>query len=434
MKRPVHPAVPIALAVVLATAALPAVAIDWGATLDTRSTLTVAASDPPPLILLQENRLALWLEADFGAAGSLFAQGSWSLDRGRDWTYTASPFGSWFPRGSDTVTASRDWLVDLDALRYEARLFSMLNLSVGRFGMADFSRYILADTLDGLEITLNQPWSILSAYVGTSALRFIPNTTILMSGNDASDASDPDKLLAPPRLVVGLQALSPEIFLRQDLTVSLLFQQDLRSQVIQEGEELQFPGGLVDGPLHTQYFGLGLSGPIVPGLYYSLYGYLGTGSALEYLADADSGTGFSYQRQALLGGFGALELAYYLPQAARSRIALSVLYSQALVPISQPTFTVLYSPRFGDIMTADLSYSVKPFSGSPRLWLRELQGELTVATYLRTDVLEYAGTEIDAAVNYRPFSDLGLALILGTYLPEGAAAQFAGRFELSLSF
>jgi hypothetical protein len=406
------------LGILLAAAAIPAGAFDWGGNVDNSTTVTVTASDPPTAYPEEEIRLALWLEALFGKAGSLFAQGSYTL--------TVEPL--------EDPAVDHPLLFDVDLLRYDVRLSSLFDLSAGRFAMADFSRFVLDDTLDGVQVRANFPWSVMTAYVGTSALRFIPNTTIVMSGNDASDALNPDKLLAPPRLMEGLQAVFPELFLRQDLTASLVFQQDLRAQVIQEGEETQFPGGLADGPVNTQYFGAGLSGPLAPALYYRAFGYLETGSHLAYLADSASGTGFSYQRQILLAGLAGAEVAYFLPQVMHSRVALSALFSRDLIPISQPTFTLVYSPRFGDILTADLSYSLKPFAGSPKLWLRELQGELTVATYVQTVDVQYLGTEIDAAVDYRLFSDLGLALTLGLYLPGGAAAQFGGQFEFSFAF
>jgi hypothetical protein len=52
----------------------------------------------------------------------------------------------------------------------------------------------------------------------------------------------------------------------------------------------------------------------------------------------------------------------------------------------------------------------------------------------------YLGTEIDLAARLRPFSDLGLALTAGAFLPGGAfrtayrEAEFGGRIELSFSF
>ncbi len=52
----------------------------------------------------------------------------------------------------------------------------------------------------------------------------------------------------------------------------------------------------------------------------------------------------------------------------------------------------------------------------------------------------YLGAEIDAILNFRPFSDLGLSLSVGGFLPgpefTGAAAQprFKGRIETSVSF
>ena len=154
---------------------------------------------------------------------------------------------SLFAEGSYTFALDRYMLFDLDALRYEARLFSILDLSAGRIAMRDFSGMVLADTMDGLRLALNLPWSVISVYAGTSALRFLPTTTIVMSADDAQDVSSDAALqpgdaarqlkLAPPRVVEGVQALFPELFLRQDLTVSLVLQQDLfrmRQQIVSQ--------------------------------------------------------------------------------------------------------------------------------------------------------------------------------------------------------
>ncbi len=45
----------------------------------------------------------------------------------------------------------------------------------------------------------------------------------------------------------------------------------------------------------------------------------------------------------------------------------------------------------------------------------------------------YTGTLIDVGVNARPFSDLGLALKYGVWLPDGADMEYAVRLEASMA-
>jgi len=442
MKQPRPLVALIGLTVLLGLAGFPAAAFDWGGDLDNSTTLTFY-SNPFSLDVEQENRLAFWLEADFAAAGSLFAEASY------------------------TFALDRYMLFDLDALRYEARLFSILQLSAGRVEMRDFSGTVLADTLDGLHLAVNLPWSVISVYAGTSALRFLPSTTIVMSEDDAADVTqdallDPGDVarlaaLAPPRVFEGVEALFPELFLRQDLTVSVLLQQDLRTAArLSQG-----------GRLFTEYYGIGLSGPILPALYYSLFGYLETGRVLSYAA----GDGASFT-ETLIGGITGLRLSYYMRSVLSSRLSLEGIFASGdpdyagyyvgagsgstsqFVPISQPTLALLFSPQLRNLVLTDLSYSLKPLAQSRKLWLRELQGELKVAAFLRptagpipaaglnrSSEALYLGTEIDATANYRPFSDLGLALTFGLFLPNGSAftgeyaePMYGGRFELSFSF
>ncbi len=100
----------------------------------------------------------------------------------------------------------------------------------------------------------------------------------------------------------------------------------------------------------------------------------------------------------------------------------------------------------GNLVLAEASYSLKPAAFfqallKASLFLRPTKGRISDST---VDPLlsssPYLGTEIDASFRFRLFSDLGLALTAGVFLPGAAfpaasrEPDFGGRFELSFSY
>jgi hypothetical protein len=145
-----------------------------------------------------------------------------------------------------------------------------------------------------------------------------------------------------------------------------------------------------------------------------------------------------------------------MPQAAQSVVSLGYLYSsgdkdhgsffegntegasKAFVGLTPPSFGAVFSPRLGNLMVTDLGYSVKPFSGSGSRSLEEFQTELSVLGFFRptTGVISepginpssddlYLGTEVDLALNFRPFSDLGFSLVNGVFFPNTGSSDSA---------
>lgn len=442
----------ILLALGLFTAsAVRALDLDFGGTLDNTTTLSVTL-DPggTAFDVDQKDKLALWIEAQLGDWISLVAQGSY------------------------TFTLDRYYLFDLDLFKANMQLRPDLSLALGRFLVSEFSGHVLSHTLDGALIKLRLPSVMVTHYAGFSGLLLKPSSTILMSGQDVADQGDDQVILASPRLIEILELVFPELFLRQDLTFSFLIQQDLRpsDQVIQEGEENQFPTGLAGGKLHTLYYGLGLSGPIVASLYYDSFFYFETGKTLSYLADSVSLTGFSYQYQPIVAFLGGIGVRFFIEKALFSRFELRGIFSSGdsdntlflegntagnstlFVPISRETLGLTFEPQLGNLIRVEASYSLKPFSRSRSAAMQNLQTLLKATTYLRptlgaisepgllsTSISPYLGTEVDGIFNFRPFSDLGLVLSLGAFLPyggafTGSAAQpkLTGRFEFSFSF
>lgn len=364
-----------------------------------------------------------------------------------------------FVQGSYTYTTEEPYFFDIDYLRIENKSVSPLNYTLGRFHTSDFSRYIFSHKLDGVSVSYNLPSAVFSAKAGYTGLLFDTGSNINMTIADQTGTSYSgiEQTFAAPRIVGGLQAFFPELFLNQDLKAEVWAQMDMRAD-----SDLT-----TGGKLDTQYFGLALSGPVspLPSLYYDSFAYLGTGQS-------HSGTAESYS---VLSFFGSAGLRYYMEDFLFSRISFRFLYSSGdsdytasftegntegdsgnFIPISEKSTGLVFSPDLGNIFFTQFSYSLKPFSGFESRALKNIQFVLTDINFFRsttglisesginTDSTSlYLGTEIDGTVNFRPYSDLGVSLSGGVFIPangtddaflDSREIEFLGRLGLSFSF
>jgi len=433
MNRPLALVAAIAAALLL-DGSLPAGAMEWGGTLNNTTTPTYSGVSQE-VSFQQEDKLALWLEAELNTRLTLTIQGSY------------------------TYSLDRPYLFDVDLLKLQGRFLlrgsSVLDLSLGRFRVSDFCALLFDDNIDGAQAAWRLPRANLSLAVGFLGLQLMPVSTVSMSWADINN----DTIWAPPRLLEMLQVELPELFGRQTLTAALIAQQDLRSQdeLLQEGDLVPVAGQ--GGRLSTEYLGLSLRGPLAASLYYDLFGYLGTGRMLSYVDGAYS---YEWMLAALVGA----GLKYYREEWLSSRAELRLLlatgdedYADSFVEgnteglattfatISQPELALLFTPRVGNLLTAEASYSLKPAAFLQTLlkasfFLRPTLGRVSdgrVEAAL-TSSSRYLGTELDLSARFRFFSDLGLALTAGLFLPGMAfsssfrEADFGGRIELSFSF
>ena len=412
-------------ALLLAGGAQSLTALEWGGTFDNTTTPTHY------LGFQQEDTLALWLEAEFNPRMSLTVQGSY------------------------TYSLDRPYLFDVDILRFQGRFplgdSSQLELSLGRFRVADFSKLLFDDNLDGAQLVWRSPRANLALNLGYLGLELQPVSTVSMTWGDLNNAS----IWAPPRLIEMLQVELPELFGRHSLSAALVAQQDLRSEDQLEGTTVELNGQ--GGRLSTEYLGVVLRGPLAAALYYDLFGYLGTGRTLSYIDGAYS---YEWVLSGLVGG----GLRYFRGEWLSSRAELRLLlatgdedYADLFIEgnrdglatvfstISQPELALLFSPRLGNLVLAEASYSLKPAAVLQTLlkatfFLRPTLGPVSDARVDPASSSPYLGTEVDVAARLRLFSDLGLAFTAGVFLPGGAfrasdqEADFGGRAELSFSF
>jgi hypothetical protein len=416
---------------------------DFGGFVENSSTPSVSLDSANPVFAMdQKDRLALWAEMHFSSQLSLTAQGSYAF------------------------SLQLPYLFDVDSLKLDWQMLPSLRATLGRFVFSDFTGHVLNHKLDGALITLDFPFMVVSAGAGFSGLLLKPSSLVLMSRSDTADQSSTGVFFAAPRIVEKLDALFPNLLPRQDLTISVILQQDLRPRgsLIQAGQSQQFVTGLSGGSLTSEYFGLGVSGAIISSLYYDAFFYASFGDTLSYVADSASPTGFSYQYaaiQAILGGIG---LRYYSEALLSSRVELRAIVSSGdadnitflegntagastlFVPISQESLGLAFQPQLGNLILINANYSLKPVSQLQLMmkvqsFLRPSTGAIYTAGVNPASSDFYLGTEFDGIANFRPFSDLGLACSLGFFLPNGNAFSgqaalpvLAGRFEVSFNF
>jgi hypothetical protein len=407
---------------------------------------------------IQENTAHLWL----------------NLPMGDFWVLNTSLMGS-FSNDSDKPTFYGDIETfsskgTFPHLENGANLFS---LEIGRFFHKEFSGFVFAHRMDGFRMEFGYPSSTLQLAFGYTGLLNKYYTSLVMSKLDALDDLDKDILFAPKRLIGTLSWNIPELFARQNVNFSILVNEDLRhlfEDVIKEGKEVYDPssGGLVD----TQYFGIGLDGPLTSALFYNAFFYLGTGRMLTFVPDSQSNTGEAYLYKNILAGMGGVSFRYYLQEFFQSVASMQILYatgdsdsisyiegntsggSSLFLPISGQTLGTAFQPKTSNLLAVELGYSLKPFSSAKGSILESLQAGAKLTPFFKASKgamsegevdpsagAGYLGTDVAVYGNLRPFSDLGLGVALGFFLPNGSAFLpgkddpiVYGQFVFSFSF
>lgn len=424
--------------VLLVGVSLSSFAIDFGGSIDNSTSVTYTFKDADAY-LFQKDRIALWLVSELTPSLKLSIQGSF--------TYTYEN-----PRPEFPYLPDLDFLTLQGSFPLEKQRTSLLSYTVGRFGLTDFSGLVLSDGIDGFKIDWNTWLANTSLAVGYSGLQFDQSSTINISWADFNN----NELFAPPRMIGLLAAEFPEVFLKQSLFAAFLIQQDFRpkNEILSEGPGIEVTGQ--GGRLSTQYLGVGLNGRIMPALYYQAFAYVGTGKSLSYI---DS----EYQYAWILSTLVGTAVRYFNEEAMFTKAELRLLFASGdadfnqsviegnreglatvFVPISSKDLALVFSPRLANLVLLEASYSVKPLDFLQTLvkgivFLRPTAGPISD---LRVDGDSfYLGSEIDAIVRFRPFSDLGLALSCGLFFPGQEAftsserdPEFEGRLEISFSF
>jgi len=397
-------------AALLVTATLPAAEFTWGGTLD--GTLSATFADHQSATETElSGTAALWMK-------SLFTPGA-----GTTVELDIQPSYTW--------TDDRPYLFDLDRAKADllvSRLVgpsTVLRGSVGRFRFIDASSFILTDTADGVDFTLSVPGVRIRAAGAYTGLLLNPVSNYRMSQADIADAGDDDLILGPRRLIALTELTFPEVLLRQTVTASYIGQWDLRDADEDAGEDT----------LSSHYAGLRLSGPIASGLFHEIGFYVSPSAR-----DAGSET------RNELGMLGSARLRYYRPDWSSSRFSVGGAIVSGMAD-TEDNFHTISSQDVGvvaeiplkNIAYGEISYGLRPFSGSATRIFRDIQTSLTGRTMFRVSDTQpvdsfgatvsgdgkYVGTEVALNVDWRIVSDRGVSVTWGAFYPgTGSTGTF----------
>ena len=401
----------------------------------------ISAEDEAELI--QMDKVSLWFQSNIGDFFHLAVQGSW--------IYSIEKWSLPYP----------ELLEFKGTVPLKRNSWPVLSINAGRFFLSDFSSNVIAHYIDGLKVGVGLPSLNVFYFGGYSGLLFKDTSQIIMSRMDSADRVDDTKFFGSPRVIGMAEIRFIELILKQDLTFSFVMQQEIRPTA---GVTNDANGG----KLSSLYSGAGLSGTLIPSLYWNGYFYLETGNTLSLIDGTYdpntqllaflTGGGFRLFLDKLL--FSAVELRIVFSSGDADNTAFyegnTAGRSMLFIPISRPVQGMVFSPQLGNLFVTELSYSIKPFSGlgagvgekfqaqvKGLLFLRPTTGAIS-ESYNEASTSLYLGTEVDGVFNFRPLSDLGLALTVGLFLPNNGAGgafletqrttSFLGRFELSYSF
>lgn len=346
---------------------------------------------------------------------------------------------------SYTYTDQRDYIFDIDLLRAVGRFpgalgrRSMLQATVGRTLFRDPTGLILDHTADGGTVRLSYPWGRIRAGAAYTGLLLSPNSSIRISGPDYEELSSDDEFFGPQR-VIGLLDVS-----LGSVTLFSLAQKDLRDD-----------GDTID----TQYFGISGVGRLGRSLYWDNLLIVGTGQTEIGAAD-----------DSLLSFVVGTGLRFFAEELRFSRASLRALYASPFLPldddlgfdinefkpITEPTLGLVFNPRLSNLIFTELEYSLRPFAGPERTsadmvrvgvagrgFFRGYTGDIDFLDKFDPDSDSlYLGTELELAISARLFSDLGLSVRGGLFLPgsgDGGAfsdertPEWALRLDLSSAF
>jgi hypothetical protein len=388
-----------------------AIDADFGLTLDTSTFLSTGVVDTGSV---SQYRAAVW--------GELFQ----SMDKGGSLDLTA--------QGSYRYTSARPYIFDLDLFRFTG-LFSAalgdgtaVELKAGRLNFSDATRLILDQTLDGLQINLLFSGFQIQLAGAYSGLLLNPSSNVRVSADDYKEASDNSVFFGPKRLIA--QALIGS----RGFALQALAQFDMRGT-----------GGEI---INTQYLGISGLPRLSPNFYldYNLTGSYGQSTAGTKTVNIISA----------LAGFG---LRFYAEELAALRAHAQASYASGFTPIvlllnnfsvddfrpiTQPQTGLVFSPRLANLLYADVGFSFRPFFGNSSSILSNIEPLVAARFYFRdplpvvltgspatilvndlnpSSTALYLGTEIEAGIKARLFSDLGLSVRGGAFVPSAGGSN-----------
>lgn len=354
-------------AILIASAVLPAAAVDFGGLLNDNTKFSGNQS----LSLDQKNALSAWMRVPFNNAGTCY----FATEGVVQYEYIQ-------------FTGQKLFTADCDLLKFGG-IFNIgksnkLILSAGRFYISDASGIIFAQNSDGIHLQFNMPMFTIKAYGGYTGLLNAQTVTMLNSATStySYDSTKP-YALAAPYAIAGASFNAPYLFANQSLGV-------------------QFYGffGTLDSTAgyNRMYGTLSLNGPLASKVFYTITSTIGTNDSFS-----------------TFGNLSQLQVNWY-PAFKSMSVTLSGLYASGkngpLSPFigftSNPSTTAFDSPEYSSIIKMGLSASIKPINA--------LYVALGADCILGCpDTVSFKGFQWNASSRYQLFSDVQLGFSATQY-------------------
>jgi len=354
-----------------------------------------------------------------------------------------SPLGINF--GLSTLSAAATFGLDSDPT------FQALNLQFGRISVSDYLGTYLSQAMDGFSLGVTGNSAELGVYLGYTGFLFKSETNFSFTPSDSADDSNDSIVFAPPRMLLGLSGAFKNESQSFIFGIDGILQADLRQLI---SSDRLIPSGATaasgsqDGGLYTTFaltptFRLTFG----PRVFWDTQGVLQTGTT--------QAKGTTYQTEAIVAGSALTRLLWFPSNAHRLLFqvqwssgdgsyrdtyeegatltgAREILYLYK-APTAPSTGTI-FAPKPGNLTWLTIQWSGKPFTKSPGAFGQGTSMNAGVYTFLRNTAgpisdsrasasvaNPYMGTEVTLGLNVRPFSDLGLGINGGLYLPPAFA-------------
>lgn len=368
----------------------PVFAADFGLVLDNLSGWSSFDEEPQ----LQRDRATAWFSTPLGASFDLYA--SWRME------YRLTPEPSWFGSSSFGIDVGRLELMATYPGNPDHPL--TWGFGAGRFDYAFLSESVFTGRLDGFRAKIDVGGATYRFALGYLGLMPKEDTRTLLSADDVADYDDEAIFFAPPRLMAEATVTLPELFARQDFSIGLGSQFDLR------GWSSEAPSELV----HTQYLSFVLGGSLGRNIFQKAHADMGIGELGEGLF-VMAAAGYS--------------VGLFMPELARARLELLIEYASGNTgflsiwrPISERQAGFVYNVSFADCLSGTLDASVTPLKSltvgiKGSLFLRTSTEALQDTSFDTASTASYLGTEADLYAIFKPSSDLSISATSGVFLP-----------------
>lgn len=321
-------------------------------------------------------------------------------------------------------------VIQVQVPRYP-ELDSLFFFQGGRQVISDFSGYVFNHRLDGVWFRWKFPFTRIELSGGYTGWQPREISDIYLSTSDVLDSEDTSIPFAPPRTIEIATFTFPQLLLSQDLILSIVSQQDFRTN--SPGR----PPAKADR-VHTNYLGLGTRGKLLENTQLALFGYVSMGFVGESSRLFSGMYGGSIQWKGKDRYRTEIE-GVIVSASGDERLnsiydSATVRESNVFLPVSLRETGVAFSPLLSNITFLQLKAGLSPLrkvwvESQAFLFFRTTGGPISESGLDPLDRSDlFLGPELDLKLEWKLYSDVKLRSNFGFFFPAtGSFGAFASR-------